>query len=932
MKDKILKLIEDYKNHLRTNGNKDEVYKWWAIMHFQNHWNFEVSDFYGMFKEALSKRENLMFLNSYGFLNKLGKKYPEKLKALFAKILNEKSSFQAIYNTSRKFADECLIDLKQVLNRDNIKHQLDERTISFLRVLNDPENEYLYKANVYYSLCDYLEIDKISIAGEKYDHFAKLGDSFIFYINDDRELLDLCQDYIPQGFKFDSTKLIFQDIVYNMLVSLPSSIDNKRFMTRLFNDIKEELESEEHPLMDHVWIDNDTESYRQVSVIPDTSKVATGDIHYELYRYNNKICFEVHPEGNLEFKRSIKTLINEFPNSQNGLKLSKWHTGIGDKEIDKGEHFKLVPKAKTSYNLKQENYEKVKHSLIAQFKSLYDDFNEPFLNFINMTNDNIKDVKFQFINWLIDKPKSNYFSNDKETLSRYLDNYNSYFDVDIFRVSQSNFKEIIKVIDKEAYQNTKSEFFLFSDGESNHRPRAILGKTNYFQFLEELFSSEETSVSQLKEKGSYLPNNQIFYGPPGTGKTYMLKRDLFPLYTTNETSITLDQHFESVVKECSWWEVIAIALLQSGKSKVNDIFNHKWVQKKAELSNSNTVKPTLWGQLQSHTIEECQYVNVKSKQQPLIFNKTEDSSWEILKDKVDNEVPELYELINKVENFNPSPDKEIKRYKFVTFHQSFSYEDFIEGIKPIMSDNTDMSEDLGYKIEDGIFKEICKDAVLDPNNRYAIFIDEINRGNVSAIFGELITLIEKDKRKGAINEMSIELPYSKKKFSVPSNIDIYGTMNTADRSVEALDTALRRRFEFVEKMPDYKVIDHEEVYGVKLSKVLKVINKRIELLIDRDHTIGHSYFVGVDTPEKLTDAFNNKIIPLLQEYFYGDYGKIGLVLGNGFVKEKDNRKLKFSTFKYEGKEEFITPTYKLIKVDESTVLNAVEQLLETNAS
>lgn len=432
---------------------------------------------------------------------------------------------------------------------------------------------------------------------------------------------------------------------------------------------------------------------------------------------------------------------------------------------------------------------------------------------------------------------------------------------------------------------------------------------------------------EASNKNNSGPLNQIFYGPPGTGKTYTLKRDFFPLYTTNETSITLDQHFESVVKECSWWEVIAIALLQSGKSKVNDIFNHKWVQKKAELSNSNTVKPTLWGQLQSHTVEECQYVNVKSKQQPLIFNKTEDSSWEILKDKVDNEVPELYELINKVENFNPSPDKEIKRYKFVTFHQSFSYEDFIEGIKPIMSDNTDMSEDLGYKIEDGIFKEICKDAALDPSNRYAIFIDEINRGNVSAIFGELITLIEKDKRKGAINEMSIELPYSKKKFSVPSNLDIYGTMNTADRSVEALDTALRRRFEFVEKMPDYKVIDHEEVYGVKLSKVLKVINKRIELLIDRDHTIGHSYFVGVDTPEKLTDAFNNKIIPLLQEYFYGDYGKIGLVLGKGFVETIKNDKITFADFSYENSEDFKMPSYNLKTINPENIIEALDQLL-----
>lgn len=451
------------------------------------------------------------------------------------------------------------------------------------------------------------------------------------------------------------------------------------------------------------------------------------------------------------------------------------------------------------------------------------------------------------------------------------------------------------------------------------------GSKKYYEYLMSIMErKEEQNPKEVLSTGCV---NQIFYGPPGTGKTYALKRDLFPLYTTKETSIGLDQHFESVVKECSWWEVIAIALLQLGKSKVNDIFNHKWVQKKAELSNSNTVKPTLWGQLQSHTIEECNYVNVKSKQQPLIFNKTEDSSWEILKDKVDNEVPELYELINKVENFNPSPDKEIKRYKFVTFHQSFSYEDFIEGIKPVMSDNTEISEDLGYKIEDGIFKEICKDAALDHNNRYAIFIDEISRGNVSAIFGELITLIEKDKRGGAINEMSIELPYSKKKFSVPSNLDIYGTMNTADRSVEALDTALRRRFEFKEMMPDVNVIEGLEVEEVSLSEVLNTINKRIELLVDRDHTIGHSYFVNADTKEKLADSFNNKIVPLLQEYFYGDYGKIGLVLGKGFVETIKNDKITFADFGYENSEDFKIPSYNLKTINPENIIDALHQLL-----
>ena len=168
---------------------------------------------------------------------------------------------------------------------------------------------------------------------------------------------------------------------------------------------------------------------------------------------------------------------------------------------------------------------------------------------------------------------------------------------------------------------------------------------------------------------------------------------------------------------------------------------------------------------------------------------------------------------------------------------------------------------------------------------YLLIIDEINRGNVAQIFGELITLIEESKRKGASDEQSATLPYSGDKFSVPSNLYILGTMNTADRSVEALDTALRRRFEFEEMMPRPELLS-TDIAGVNLQELLTTINKRLEYLIDRDHTIGHSYLMGVNNLDDLKNAFKNKIIPQLQEYFYSDWRKIQLVLGNKFVTEK----------------------------------------------
>lgn len=177
---------------------------------------------------------------------------------------------------------------------------------------------------------------------------------------------------------------------------------------------------------------------------------------------------------------------------------------------------------------------------------------------------------------------------------------------------------------------------------------------------------------------------------------------------------------------------------------------------------------------------------------------------------------------------------------------------------------------------------------------YVLIIDEINRGNVSQIFGELITLIEEDKRLGNPEAIQVQLPYSKDWFGVPPNVHIIGTMNTADRSVEALDTALRRRFSFTEMPPKPELINTEgkaengSVNGIELSALLETINRRIEKLLDKDHMIGHSYFLSVEGLKGLKSAFQNKIVPLLQEYFFGDYGKIGLVIGSKFFDIKDN--------------------------------------------
>lgn len=225
--------------------------------------------------------------------------------------------------------------------------------------------------------------------------------------------------------------------------------------------------------------------------------------------------------------------------------------------------------------------------------------------------------------------------------------------------------------------------------------------------------------------------------------------------------------------------------------------------------------------------------------------------------------------------------------EFVTFHQSYGYEEFVEGIKPSVKNGT-----VIYETKNGVFKNLCKKALEGKDKPYILIIDEINRGNIAKILGELITLIEPSKRIGKSEGLQLTLPYSGESFGVPRNLYIIGTMNTADRSIALLDTALRRRFEFVEMMPDSEYLKDKKISDsrntIELDRLLESMNNRIEFLLDREHTIGHSYFMGVESIEDLHEVFKNKIIPLLQEYFYDDYAKIIAVLNNnGMIKEKN---------------------------------------------
>ena len=429
---------------------------------------------------------------------------------------------------------------------------------------------------------------------------------------------------------------------------------------------------------------------------------------------------------------------------------------------------------------------------------------------------------------------------------------------------------------------------------------------NILETLERIFQKNESPVHSFPElslaaweskhqgngNGNLGENenamNLILYGPPGTGKTYQLL-ELAEEYSSNNALLSRKAWLLEELSEATWFETIFGALYDlNGRAKVSKILKHEYVQVKAKSGTGKHTRQIIWGTLMRHAREDSKTVIFKNRgNPPAVFDKEQDSTWRF-PNGWEKEYPELLEL---AENWKAGPkqDSMEKRFEFVTFHQAYSYEDFVEGIRPVPDEETG---DVMYEVVPGIFKRICEKAKADPEYWYAIFIDEINRGNIASIFGELITLIETDKRVDYDDDgdlksgMTLTLPYSREQFGVPANLNIFGAMNTADRSIALLDTALRRRFEFEELMPDTSVIEGSQDDGtikdgkggtIDLRALLKAVNRRILFLLNRDMTIGHSYFMKVSDFEDLKEVLLFRIIPLLQEYFYEDWHRIQLV-------------------------------------------------------
>jgi len=508
------------------------------------------------------------------------------------------------------------------------------------------------------------------------------------------------------------------------------------------------------------------------------------------------------------------------------------------------------------------------------------------------------------------------------------------------------------------FLSTNEEFSEKNDKDHRLYSAAINKYISFFKTL------ENSDMSKVKDQ-LLIPKNQILYGPPGTGKTF---------HTIDLSVKIADQNFweenqndrvklKARYKELTADGKISFTTFHQSLSYEDFIEGIKPVtddDKNVTYEIEDGIFKSVCEQAKSLKVDESAFdwsgrsffkISLGGKQNQEIHTKCiEDgivalgwggqqdlsdyigiSSWNKFKNRFSEEFPELVEesRFNTQAAFKLLSMKKgdvvvasignniIDAIGIVEGEYEFDSDNVFEyyhtrKVKWIANElNTNPSRFFRKKISQQAiyefytadvkheaFKELTNTESVEEAN-HVLIIDEINRGNVSQIFGELITLIEDSKRIGAEEELKVILPYSKTQFGVPSNVHIIGTMNTADRSVEALDTALRRRFSFVEMLPKPEVIakgkSEGEVGGIDLVQLLKTINERIEVLVDRDHTIGHAFFMGVNSPESLQTVIADKIIPLLQEYFYGDYQKMEMVLGELFFKKKEANDVVFAT-------------------------------------
>ena len=752
MDEKIKELIQHYIIFLQEDpSNEDEVYKWKAIEHFQQYWDIDTDDFYEMFKEAFRKRGNLVYQNPFSFLDALGKYFPEQLRNLFL-IIYGSDDFYTKLKRAKDFAENSIEELKKKLNKVNFNHQLDERTLSFLPTMQNPDENTFYK-----KLYEYLDIP--TKKEEKYYHFIELLNHIVTLLNDDISL-SIEKTFIPKGFDFPL--LLAQDIVYQNI----SRGDEATKLYWLYSPGEQASKWEEfynEGIMAIGWDElGDLENY--------TDRKSILDALIDNYRGG-------------EDQRNNVSAIDDFCNKMNE----------GDIVI-----VKKGTKTLLGYGRVTSDY-------------YFDEERDEFLH--------CRQVK-----WLKKGEWNLDFTLPRKTLTD-ITTYNS----DIKGIKYAQY--LLNIMNK----NT------------------------------------QTQENSLTTKLLKYKHQIILQGPPGTGKTREAKRIARTLLgLAEDTPLEGNEQFKLIQfhPSYSYEDFVRGIVAKNTDGNISYVTENKVLAEFAKKALEAPFEPIRWEDFRDYLIKE------KEKNEDVFFDKKRELKF------VNVENGKL-KYVSKNENAGqPSWNETLGDVEFVP---DWNFERAGVPIEILSQENLDdnfVSFKKNQKKQNGYWDIVIEYfidwAKKNKKKPYVLIIDEINRANLSAVFGELIYALE--YRGKAVESMyAVEGDHT---LILPPNLYIIGTMNTADRSVGHIDYAIRRRFAFVNILPEDLSEDKGEQFAsVLFEQVSELFDQNLSPEFRKeDVQLGHSYFLTEQTPIEIRLEYEIK--PILLEYV-----KDGVLIGED-IEEK----------------------------------------------
>lgn len=867
-------LIEEYKNHLLKNGLASEVYKWQLVEEFRGRPSLNTSSFSEEIKSI--NFSNLVYGVGIGAIRHLATALPNEYKACFNILFDESLSLASRVFEFNSRVTTIYRTLVPELNRSS--HH-DERTIATFLTYHNPDKYTFYKDSFYQILCKRLGV-KPKGKGEKYEHYLQIVEEFITdYISVDEALIQLVNKQKPKNCYADSCcKILAQDILYTILEKQNMTFAN--LVEEITTILKDDAASSVRIITKKIESIKGSEWIK----LGDQHNIIRGNVaHYEIS--HDKKIHEITVSLHFEDKPNNKRFL-EFIGKDLSPDLS-WIDWYDAHSIS----------VNTSFKLGQDNLATDILESVMSIEKRYGDIVREIIenNFVNRKyiNHNIRPTVQHPKNQILYGPPGT--GKTYNTLNKALEIIN---DDEVKQLDWGNRSAVKALFDRKLeigqisfttfHQSLSYEDFI--EGIKPQAPSTDGGSLSYEvePGIFKLICETAANTTVIKKQNKETFNQASFFKMSIGGKNrpdihdWCLENNVIGLGYGN------DKNFEEFKNIYDW-----------------SVYRDKFA----------STYPELVAESRYHI--QAMYIFQRMKIGDVVVitkgNHVIDAIGIIISEYYwDDSTPTEYTQFRRVEwlakNINQAPA--------IFFNKNISQQTIYEFYE------ADVKREA--------FESFFSTAPTKDKN-YVLIIDEINRGNVSAIFGELITLIEESKRKGNDEALEVTLPYSKEKFSVPKNVYIIGTMNTADRSVEALDTALRRRFAFTEMRPKPSLLADQIFEEVSLQIVLEKINERIEILLDADHQIGHSYLINVNNLSELADAFNNCILPLLQEYFYHDEEKIYLVLGKGFVKPKiipyDVAAVFPATNNLEIRLPHLQQGFEILTINETTIISALNTLL-----